>query len=161
LAHSTVKFEDVPVNDEIEPVIDFESPIYVKRYVPAAVPSSIVQEVLTVLVPRIVLVLDQLYIVDGCESVRTVDHCPEISWSTVRKVPSSLKLFLGFAPTNWAVTVSPALYGLLPTSIRTWPKSFPKGVLSTITCVCKDIAFDVCSAGAASDTGVPVALSAR
>ena len=44
-------------------------------------------------------------------------------------------LTLGFAPTNWAVTVSPALYGLLPTSIRTWPKSFPKGVLSTITCV--------------------------
>ena len=24
-----------------------------------------------------VLVLDQLYIVEGCESVRTVDHCPE------------------------------------------------------------------------------------
>lgn len=26
---------------------------------------------------RTVFVLDQLYIVDGCESVRTVDHCPE------------------------------------------------------------------------------------
>jgi hypothetical protein len=153
LAHSTVKFEDVPVNDEIEPVIDFESPIYVKRYVPAAivvnellqdvdvlwslpaVPSSIVLDkvlestrenadspnhsprsidstgsedlsrdkvnllrICTLLQnhrERTVLVLDQLYIVDGCESVRTVDHCPEISWSTVRKVPSSLKLFYG------------------------------------------------------------------
>ena len=46
-----------------------------------------------------VLVLDQLYIVEGCESVRTVDHCPETSCSTVRKVPSSLKLFYTFEDT--------------------------------------------------------------
>jgi hypothetical protein len=40
-----------------------------------------------------VFVLDQLYVVDGCESVRTVDHCPETNRSTVKNVPSSLKLF--------------------------------------------------------------------
>jgi hypothetical protein len=106
-----VKFDEVPVNAETEPMSGFESPKYRRRYVPAeqkdvrkatthrhsgyvpGVPASTVHEIFTLLVPRIVLVRVHWYIVDGCESERTGVHAPETRWSTVRNVPSSRRLF--------------------------------------------------------------------
>jgi len=106
-----------------------------------------------------VLVLDQLYIVDGCESVsngRPLSrdesvYCQECAFepqvilhirtNTVIDTLSQLirlwvawqVLTLGLAPTNCAVTVSPALYGLLPTSTGLGRNAFQTCGLSTIT----------------------------
>ena len=62
---------------------------------------------------------------------------------------------------NCTVAVWPAVYGVELTSVSTLPKLCPRGGLSKTTGSCSEIAFDVCSGGAGSDAGVPVAVGAR